>query len=799
MATVKIIEPFGDAEIYELKGPLGSFLFDKYDTKPEWQILHDGKDITTDVHEVFDAPVGNYEVHIWAGIEITLSQILTSLLLTAVSYGIGALISKGSPALDNQRFGSQNNSLTARTNRERPLQRIEDIFGQVRSYPTLISVPYREYINNDEYEYSYMCIGRGYYDISDVRDSDTLLSTIEGAGAAFYDPNTSPNSGSPSLTVGTAPTSDIYEITRSNSVDGGTLLAPNELSHQGDEDVNFTATNTITQSGDTDFLDFLEAGDTFTVSDSDGNDGTYTVATVNSTTITTVEATISNGSNKSAVIQKINAADDVWLGPFILEDIEQVWCNIVAPNGIFKQKEKKENQTVSGTVEVQEVDESDTPINSAETFNFSFTAKSQDAQRKTVKCTPTFSGRVQVRISRTSNTDYAYEGTVVDEIKWQDLYGVKTVTATDFGDVTTVHTVTKATDSALRVKDRKFNCLAYRKLPEYSTGSAVGLTATKKIAPILCYMATDDRIGRRTLNEVDVDNLYETQAAIISYFGRDEAAEFSYTFDKDNITFEEMAQTVANACFCLAYRSGSILRLFFERSQTTSMMLFNHRNKLADSETRFVSFTPSREYDGVEVSWRDPDNFDSDEIFKTNSSAINPKKIQGVGIRNEYQAFWRAWREHYKLKYARIKSEFTSTGEGRALIPGYRIDNEDNTKTQTTDGYVVSYSGTDMGISQPLVSGAYYINLLGVDGSVEIISCSRVDDYNISLSSTPATEIYSISDEGFEPTRYIITTASGQDRLPFIVESVEVKDIYTANLSAVNYSSNYYLKDTETP
>lgn len=812
MATVKIYtDPFREkSETHNFKGSLGAFLFEKYDQKPEWQIVKNGVDITGDVDELLKPAKGNYEVIIWAGyIPIPFTGYLLNLIaigqLTAIGYGlysIGAgLLGKGIDS-ENNRLGSQNNSLSGRTNTERPLQRIEDIYGTVRSYPTLIAVPYREYISNDEYEFSYMSIGRGYFDISDVRDSDTLLSSISGAGASFYNPDTSPNSGdSPFLEVGTGPTSPIYTVTRSNSVDGATLQAPNELSHQGNADVTFTTNKTIAQSGDTDFLDFLEVGDTFTVTNSGSNDGTYTVATVTSSTITTVQTTISNESNSDAIIQKVGAADDVWIGPFILEDAEQVWCNIVLPNGLFKQKDKKETATCSGTIEVQAVDETDTPTGSAETTNWSFSAKTQDAQRKTIKITPSFSGRMQVRVSRTNNTDYAFEGTVIDEAKWQDLYGVKNVVETDFGDITTVHTVTKATDSALRVKNRKFNCLAQRKLPDYSTGTATTtLTATNDIADILCHMATDSYIGRRTLADIDYENIYDTSAAIKSYFGYDEAAEFCYTFDKDNLTFEEMAQTVATACFCLPYRAGSILRLFFERTQSSSMMLFNHRNKLIDSETRQVSFTPSREYDGVEVTWRDPDNYDSDEVYTTNATAINPKKIQGTGLRNQKQAFWRAWREQYKLNYARIRSEFSSTGEGRALIPGYRIDNVDNTLTRSEDGYIVSQSGLNFELSQPTnLGGTVYINLMNIDGSVEIIECAVVDENTVLLLSSPTSTIYDLTDSGFEPTRYALTTPSTAAALPFIVESVDVENLYTAKVAAINYSANYYSKDTETP
>ena len=47
-----------------------------------------------------------------------------------------------------------------------------------------------------------MCIGRGWYAVDDVKDGETLLSEITGTKAEFFNPFTSPNSGSPFLTIG---------------------------------------------------------------------------------------------------------------------------------------------------------------------------------------------------------------------------------------------------------------------------------------------------------------------------------------------------------------------------------------------------------------------------------------------------------------------------------------------------------------------------------------------------------------------------------------------------------------------
>ena len=73
---------------------------------------------------------------------------------------------------------------------------------KVRAYPSLLQPVYSKYINNVQYEYSYMCLGRGWYAVNDVKDGDAL-SEITGTKAKFYNP-LMPNSGSPFLTIGGA-------------------------------------------------------------------------------------------------------------------------------------------------------------------------------------------------------------------------------------------------------------------------------------------------------------------------------------------------------------------------------------------------------------------------------------------------------------------------------------------------------------------------------------------------------------------------------------------------------------------
>lgn len=159
---------------------------------------------------------------------------------------------------------SSNNSLSDRSNKARPNSRIPDIFGQVRSIPDLIAMPYRVYENNVEIEIAYMCVGRGEYELDDIRDGDTYLSSIAGAGATFYGPNSSPNSGSPQLQIGSSITQDLYSAVKLNEVNGQTLKPPNSNAIKGSGNIRFNTPNIIEGAG-VDFTDKFEEGQTLIV------------------------------------------------------------------------------------------------------------------------------------------------------------------------------------------------------------------------------------------------------------------------------------------------------------------------------------------------------------------------------------------------------------------------------------------------------------------------------------------------------------------------------------------------------
>lgn len=663
------------------------------------------------------------------------------LAVVAVAAVVGAFLFLPTlPSLGKIQARSANNQLTDRQNRARPNGRIPDIYGRVRSTPDLIATPYAIFQANQEIEVAYMCIGRGEFSVSSVRDDSTLISSIPGSSVEIYGPGTSPNSGTPQMTIGSPIGLPVRTVKRITSVNGQ-VLEPS-----------------------------------------------------------------------------------LWVGPFDvdLRGMTRVQCNIVAVQGMFKRNKNQTSTSVSVTMEATPLDGAGQPAGATVTVSGTVVGSATDQDLKAITIGADLGGvfgRARVRIRRTTPEDNDFEGTVVDEVKWRDCYGMAPVDVDDFGDVTTVMSQTRATAAALAIKDRKLNMLVTRKLPQRDGtgpddhGFTTALTATQSAADILCAMALDPVLGRLQggnpprlggTGEIDVPQIYAEVEAISEYFGFHEAAEFNYTFDDESLSFQEMAQTVGSAVFSQVYRRGSIMRLFFERPQPDSVLLFNHRNKVPDSETRSFNFGTVEDHDGVEMLYTDP----ADDALVTlyvpqgDATAVNPFKMEGRGVRGFEQAYIHAWRQWNRLRYRFLTEVFEGLQEADMLVRFNRILSVDTTRAQVMDGDVLSQTGLEIRLSQPAVLDpleTYTCFLQLSSGVVEAISVEQgSDEHRVVLSDPPSEPL--VTGEGLAyRTGYVIVRDGDEAQVatPMIVTEKKPNSNFTVGVTAVNYDERYYANDLD--
>lgn len=717
----------------------------------------------------------------------------------------------------NRQQGSANNELSERQNVPRISARIPDIYGKVRSTPELITVPYTVFKSNQEVEYAVLCVGRGRYVLSDIRDDTTPLEEISGTSLEIYEPYTSPNFGEPSRIIGEKIIQPMRRIKRLNSVNGQVLRAVNGATYNGSDNVFFIAPNELhTSNSDIDFTDSFDVGMSVALSNAVVTsaaaslvlNGTYEILSVSSNVIVFNAPSNVNpdwaritlqSSNCSATIVSTGANS---IGSFLIDDAttREVICNFVAPNGLYKTdgtSDIKFNVELEVKVKLIETNEE---IIRRLTLEGSATARGQ----RGVSCfieLPT-GGKCRVEARRITPKDTIYAGTVIDEVRWRDCFGASQISASHFGDVTTLHLETYATAGALAVKNRKLNMLASRLIPSRRDGSGDVLIETSNVADIIHAVALDAFCGNRSIDELDSEAIYSTIDEVISYFGFDEAGSFNYTFDNLNVSFEEMIASVAGAANCTAFRQGSKIKLSFERANNPPRLLFNHRNKLPGTETRTIKFGRSNDYDGVEYNYVSAYDGSKQTIYlPPDQSAINPQVVDSVGISDTRQATIIANRIYNKLKHQMLDISFDATQEAIALVNGERILVSNTIKSSYLEGEIVNQVGLILQLSQrhELTDATNcFIQLQLYDGSIDVIElASIIDDYNVSIKVAPKLPLQ-FGNNIYAPTAYAITCPNNEDVVQsFIVISREQSSNFTATLKAINYDARYYANDLD--
>lgn len=812
----------------------------------------------------------------------------------------------------NQR--SPNNSLTSRENQVRLGERVEDIYGTVKSIPSLMMPTYYKYVDHKQTEYGYYCVGRGYYDINELKDGDTPLSDISKSGARIFGPFTSPNSGLPQEEIGRAITEQIVTVSRPEQVNGITLSAANQVQFYENVSYDFVKENgvnvlqqnnptpsfgSVLTSGDfisvvtdtflsvnyTGVMTFLNVstnlvlikdedftgvfgnlviGDSITTSGfvNSVNNGTFTVVAVGTNTLhinstvqideysttghleggevfdysgmyeieyvndTYISLAESNWtrdiSNKLATVKVLNSATDTaprtnytdWV-TLDEKDRTQVWVNVVARGGMFHVGDGgKETHGVGFNLEVEKLDpETFDPTGIVEITYGEIVDRTSDERAVTVEHTTSWAGPCRVRMQRLSNFYYDFKGTIVDEIKWNDLYSVTPVSKLHFGNKTTIQTVSQATVRATNIKQRQLNCIASRRLPIYNGVSFSGafdskgeiasgtISATSKLVDILAAVCNDPFIGNNA-TQLDISQVWGVQQELDSW--DTESGQFNYTFDSDTTSFEETISIIANAGFCLAYRQNGKIRLSFDKLQANSSALFTHRNKKPNSETITRVFATDSEFDGVEFVYSDPDTNQSETIkLPLDESALKYKKFEIPGIRSFTQAWYRANREYQKLKGQRLSIETTCTTDARLLLPNTRIDVVDNTRFKAYDGEVIKQSGLTLTLSKNVefttgTHSTHSILLMKRDGSLDSIICTAGATPNqVILANTPEETVVTTS--GIDGIRTIFSFASDSARLSqaWLVQEVGISDGQYVDIKAINYSDSYYYYDTQ--
>jgi len=731
---------------------------------------------------------------------------------------------------------SSNNDLQGRSNSPRAGSRIADIRGYVRSYPDLL-MNYKLFIERTEYEVQFLCVGTGEYLLEDILDGITPAENISGEKLSFYKNGNAPGAGQPYLKIGGDIDLNNFPIViakSSNEADGAELKPSNYADvTKASFDVYSTGqlTSYISSTPDTviDWSDFVPAGGninlvdfySFTPNSSPANtfkrndlSGSYTVVSAGEN-ILIVNTSGRPGwsyfspAGQNAITQAYLRSDGNWeftnsgsstlvkfspsvnsptpyaVGPYLLKNADKIMVNLYAQSGIYKTN----GDVYPFTVAFDVILEDPTGSRPSVVYPMYVAGRYTEAVGNTLIVNNPFTGPVNVYVRRTDYTDKNFEGTVVDSVKWRDLYAISDITPRSYGDVTLVHSVTKATNSALKQKERKLNMLATR---------IYNGVASRNFADVIMSMHTDPFFGRRDETTIDVESLYETQQQILDYFGDIRSIEVGYTFDNQDTTYEEALQIICSSVNVTPYQIGSVLYFWPELPQNTSTMQFGHAFKVPDSDKRTRSFSPPKDYTGVQVKYFD--HTEKSYLYINKGEPTNLYKIELLSCQSPWLANVRANREYNKLRYQRVTHDCTTLSIGLQASPGMRVDMIDNTRNMQMEGVITDVDGLKLTLSDPVqfVAGNNYtITLTHTLGDLENIPVSAGEnDFEVVMSYYPSEDIYT----GWlrDRTSYVIRSDDSRTKLAMLVQSMQPSgkdNNYQVDLTCINYDARYYQDD----
>lgn len=757
------------------------------------------------------------------GMPALIAAIVSIVLSVAIAFLMPAP-SIAQTTQNNNQSSSANNELSNRENKMRVNGRIADIYGAAWDTADLIAVPYKVYENNVEVEHVVGCIGRGQYHIKGAYDGETNIVDIAGASVEVFRPGVDIVSGQPYFSLGSEITTPPLTVQHQNSVNGQILRPADTQSLEGTNYLQFAYPNEILRAAanntdlttkfvSNDRVEITNAAFTFNGQTYDLN-GTYSVlsvaddrmalsnpAAINPNWLKLKELT---NQQTGALSPKLSSIGEKWIGPFILDNIERsrVIFNFVANNGLYTVSSGGNQAAVNVTIEVEvtPVNESGAAIGNP--MLKQIILKGSAKSRQTVGATldmVTFQGRCSVRARRLTPTPAVT--TVVDEVKWQALYGAFPLQSTMYEHETVFRARTYATTGALSVKSRKINFDLQRMLPTYKNGAiTTELFPTSSFADALVSMALDDKIGRRMIDEIDIENIYRTYNDIVDYFGTPLAAEFCATIDDTNLSFEELVTNLCDAVFCTAYRQNNKLKIYFERPTDNSVLLFNFRNIIPDSYKHDLTLGMMDDYDGLIYEYTNPADDTRINIYLPDKGAKNPKEVKSVGVRNKWQARFNAYRLWNKLRFQRKSITFDAAPESELLVLRDRIAVADYRNGIHQSGDVIQQEGLILTLSHDVdfIAGKSYVIYLQMgDGTVDLLPITAGSAKNKVVLGRLPNGALKLSSDDFVNTIYAVVNDDTKDSLPYLVAKKDPVDKFSNTITAVNYDVRYYLNDKD--
>ncbi len=444
-------------------------------------------------------------------------------------------------------------------------------------------------------------------------------------------------------------------------------------------------------------------------------------------------------------------------GPFVLNPTESVvnkievdmafqrGCYYANDNGTMGSK------TIQWRVEARLIDDEDNALGGWITLGTeSLTSSNHNAMYRTYTYAVA-EGRYEVRATRLDDKDGSARAG--HEIRWATAKGY-IVSSKNYGNVTLLAVIMRATDNLSQRSSRMVNCIVTRKLQTWSPdGGWSALTPTRSIAWALADILKANYGARLSDKSIDLPALYQ-----LDQIWSKRGDTFNAVFDSKLTVYEALSRT-AKVGRAISFIHGGIVRFVRDEPRTIPVALFGSRNIVKNSLSIQYVMPSEDTADSVCVEYFSERTWKTSEVTGTfvGSSSDKTATVELFGCTNKAQAQREAVYMALANRYRRRIVTFTTELEG--LIPSYGdlIAITHDMAHWGQGGEILAQDGLKLTLSEPVsfIEGKpHYLALRKKDGSLSGPYVVTPTDYDteVLLTEMPAIEI--LTDTNIERTHF---------------------------------------------
>lgn len=449
-------------------------------------------------------------------------------------------------------------------------------------------------------------------------------------------------------------------------------------------------------------------------------------------------------------------------GPFVLNPTESVinkieidvafqrGCYYALDNGTMGEK------TIQWRVEARLIDDEDNTLGNWFVLGTeSLISNNHNAMYRTYSYAVA-QGRYEVRATRLDDKDETARAG--HEIRWGAAKGY-IVSEKNYGNVTLLAVVMRATDNLSQRSSRMVNCIVTRKLRTWSpNGGWSSPQPTRSIAWALADILKADYGARLTDNAIDLSALYQ-----LNQIWSKRGDTFNAVFDSKLTVYEALSRT-AKVGRAIAFIQGGIVRFVRDEPKIVPVALFGPRNIVKNSLSIQYIMPSEDTADSVCVEYFSERTWKTSEVTGTfeGSSSDKTATVELFGCTNKEQAHREAVYMAQANRYRRRIVTFTTELEG--LVPSYGdlIAITHDMAKWGQGGEILAQDGLKLTLSEPVSfteGQANYLALRKIDGSLSGPYVVTPTDYDteVLLTDNPDIEILTGTDK--ERTHFAFGTA----------------------------------------